>query len=83
MENKFIARTKWDLGKLYLGCSYNRTHWSSIGIQNPETDIPAIIKVLAEALIEIAEVDEGIPNIAMAREMLKKSEKGEIVCGDS
>jgi hypothetical protein len=78
MENKFVARTKWDLGKLYLECSYNRVHWSSIGIQNPETDIPAIIKVLAEALIEITAADEGIPNIAMAREMLEKAEKGEL-----
>ena len=59
MKLEFQVRTEKDMGKLYLSVSYNGVRWSSIGIQDPRKEIPAITKALTEAwFIAVDESEE-------------------------
>jgi len=53
MDDKYEVECKVDHGDLYLSVTHNGYQWTLMLINNPEHEIPLMIKVLENKLKEI------------------------------
>lgn len=52
MNKAYSVKCERDKGGLYLSVTHNGYQWASVGIKDPEREIPLIINKLVKCLVE-------------------------------